>query len=233
MCSDWDPDLSNILESDKVTFLNWKMSDSEAVFWEKVPWSLGLEGWRSRWLFWSQTLGELRNVTKSRYDGREYGRTAVVTTLLLFGPVSLLCGTFLSNQVEWRTCAVIRLYDRHALAPQRRLICSHWFDTPITRPWYDLQRRISDGEKFHPWPHLKLSHRGGELVQDPYMQTAVWIQRGGHSSIFLSVRQLVAVPGSEPGLWPYLSDWSTSRSADICEVFPPCGASCGSSESRS
>ena len=35
----------------------------------------------------------------------------------------------------------------------------------------------SAGAKFHPSPHLKLSHRGGcrELAQDPCMQTPVWM----------------------------------------------------------
>ena len=78
--------------------------------------------------------------------------------------------------VEWRTCAVIRLHDRHAPATHLWITCSHWDGSPIMRPWYYLQRRISAGAKFPSSPHLKLSHRGGcgELAQDPCMQTAAW-----------------------------------------------------------
>ena len=71
MCSDWDTDPPNILESDKVAFfalhyiitrsssVNWTLSDSlagtEADFWGKVHRSLGLKGWfifitNTRWV---------------------------------------------------------------------------------------------------------------------------------------------------------------------------------------
>ena len=60
MCSDWDIDPPNILDGDKVTFfaLNYIVNNhlqltgcclTEVVFWGKVPWSLGREGWQSRW----------------------------------------------------------------------------------------------------------------------------------------------------------------------------------------
>ena len=53
----------------------------------------------------------------------------------------------------------------------------YWDSSPIMRPWYYLQRRISGGVKFPPSPHLNLSHRGGcgALVQNPHMQTAAWM----------------------------------------------------------
>ena len=78
--------------------------------------------------------------------------------------------------VGWRTCAVIRLHDRHAPTLRLRIIRSHRDGSPIMWPWYYLQRRISTGAKFPTSPHLKLSHRGGcgELAQDPRMQMAVW-----------------------------------------------------------
>ena len=79
--------------------------------------------------------------------------------------------------VRWRTCVDIRLSDRHALAPRLRIIRSCWDGSPIMRPSYYLQKRISTRVKFSLSPHLKLSHRGGcgELAQDPRMQTAVWV----------------------------------------------------------
>ena len=78
--------------------------------------------------------------------------------------------------VEWRTCVVIRMSDRHPLASHLWIIRSHWDGSPIMQPWYYLQRWISAGVKFPPSLHLKLSHRGGcgELAQDSRMQTAVW-----------------------------------------------------------
>ena len=42
-------------------------------------------------------------------------KTVTVTTWLLFGHVTLLCGIFIFYLVEWRTCLVIRLSDQHAL----------------------------------------------------------------------------------------------------------------------
>ena len=88
--------------------------------------------------------------------------------------------------VEWRTCAVIRLQDRHALTPRLRIIRSHWDGSPIMQPWYYLQRWISAGAKFHPSLHLKLSYRGGcgELAQDPCTQAALWKRLLTHQITF-------------------------------------------------
>ena len=41
--------------------------------------------------------------------------TVTVTTLLLFGPVTLLCGTFLFIKLSEGPVAVIRLSDQHTL----------------------------------------------------------------------------------------------------------------------
>ena len=79
--------------------------------------------------------------------------------------------------VEWRICAIIRLYDQYVL-DSSRLIRSHWFGSPVIRPWYYLQRRINAGAKFHPLPPPRDSHwdGGGELAQNPSMQTDVWMK---------------------------------------------------------
>ena len=133
----------------------------------------------------SQTLGELkffagdrqrflsRNVRKSRYLRTDSYFCSVVCTFVRSCNVALW-GISL-YLVEWRTCAVIRLHDRHALAPHLRFH-SHWDGSPIMWPWYYLQRLINARVKFPPSLHLKLSHRErfGELVQDPRMQTAMW-----------------------------------------------------------
>ena len=85
---------------------------------------------------------------------------------------------FITNTLWVKVFAGDRLSDRHGLAQRLRIIRSHWDGSPIMQPWYYLQKRISDGAKYPPSPHLKLSHKGGcgELVQDPRIQTAVWME---------------------------------------------------------
>ena len=79
--------------------------------------------------------------------------------------------------VEWGTCVVIRLSDRHIPAMHSQVIHSHWFGSPIMHLWYYLQRRNSARAKFHPLPPPRHSHRGRgkELAQYPRIQTAVWM----------------------------------------------------------
>ena len=146
----------------------------EAVFWGKVHWRLGPEGWPSplfivitnTWrveVFCQRQMLFFRQKCDEESVGQTGGQTGGQT--LLHVVVKLPCYLCSCN-------AVISLSDRHALDLHCRLICSHWFSLPIIQPWYYLQRRISAGAKFHPSPHLKLSHRGGyeEPVQDPLMQ---------------------------------------------------------------
>ena len=102
MCSDWDTDPPNILESDKVTFfalnyiitwsssVNWMLSDSlartEADFWGKVHRSLGLEGW---FLFITNT----RWVNK---DWQEDGRFSM--NLIVSQPCVCVCVCVFENK---------------------------------------------------------------------------------------------------------------------------------------
>ena len=75
--------------------------------------------------------------------------------------------------VEWRTCAVIRLSDRHILD----MLPAYPFTvvSPVLCLWYLHHRLISTGAKFHPSPPPRHSHRGRELAQDSCIQTAVWM----------------------------------------------------------
>ena len=104
---------------------------------------------------------------------------------LLSPPCNVALWDFFLYLVEWGTCVVIRLSDRRTLDACSRLIHSHWFSSPIL-----LQRWISAGAKFHPSPLPRHSYRGrgGELVQDPCIQTAVWMglvwRKSCHSTAF-------------------------------------------------
>ena len=56
MCSDWDPEPQNILESDGHFCLTLSLVRMKAVFWGKVHWSVGPEGWTSqRFIFITNT----------------------------------------------------------------------------------------------------------------------------------------------------------------------------------
>ena len=90
-------------------------------------------------------------------------KTVTVTTLLLFGCVTLLCGKFLFIKLSED------LYDRHAPVSRSLLIHSHWFSSPIIRPWYYLQRRIS------------LSEISSLAVSETFTQR--WRQRVGAGSL--------------------------------------------------
>ena len=91
------------------------------------------------------------------------------------------------------------------------------FGLPIIRPWYYLQRRISARVKFHPSLYLKLSHRGGrELVQDPCMQTAVWMG---------------LLPLQLPSHLPTLPE--TNKEEELDSSTPPCGPARSSPSQRS
>ena len=138
MCSDWDPDPPNILESDKVMFLTlnyiiqWlqrtrhcltqSLAGTEAVFWRKSPpkcqsgqltvteiyistHSLPVTDVVYQAEMWFR-VGRTDRGTDRRTDASP--RTAVVFVFLIsaakdsyryyvtsFGPVTLLCGTFL------------------------------------------------------------------------------------------------------------------------------------------
>ena len=125
---------------------------TENAFWGKVPWSLSLESWRLRWFIF------ITNTQVSQ-------RFSLVTDAIFWAEMWGRVGRTGRGLHTW-----------HAPSPCLRIIRSQQDSSPIMRPWYYLQRRISTGAKFLPSLHLKLSHRAGcgELAQDPRMQTAVW-----------------------------------------------------------
>ena len=71
-------------------------------------------------------------------------KTLPVTTLLLFGHATLLCGTFLFIFVGWRICLVITLWtpsDWYASGPHPWPIHSHWLGSPMLCLWFYLTSR--------------------------------------------------------------------------------------------
>ena len=103
-----------------------------------------------------------------------------VTTLLLFGHVMLLCGTFLFillSELLWTPS------DRRPRS------------TPPAYPFPQvrLASGISARAKFHHLLHMRLSHRGGcgELAQDPGTQRTVWIGLLTHTHTHLQAHNKV------------------------------------------
>ena len=102
-----------------------------------------------------QTVGRTLLHVYLRYFLHHISCQITVTALLLFGHDMLLCGTFLCIKLSegpvqlterWPTCP----------RPHLQLIHSHWFGSPILRPY--LQRHIWAGAKFHPSPHPRDSY---------------------------------------------------------------------------
>ena len=110
-------------------------------------------------------------------------KTLPGTTLLLFGPVKLLCFALLDiwiYYVEQRFSLVIRLWttsDQHLSAPCSRLVHSHRGRFASAVPLILHLETHQSVNEFHPSLHLKPSHRRWcrELMQDPCTQRAVWM----------------------------------------------------------
>ena len=142
----------------------------EAVFWGKVHQNLSLEGWQSRWYIfitntrWVKVFCRWQMLVFGQKCDKESGGQVGGQTV---GQIYLCL-------VKWRTCVVIRSTHPCSTPPAYSFTLG-WFTNNANL--YYLQRQISARVKFHPSPHLKLSHRGGcgELAQDSCMQMAVWM----------------------------------------------------------
>ena len=79
-------------------------------------------------------------------------KTLPVTTLMLFSPPTLVCRTF-----------PFILLSEGSVFGYHTLLCL----------WYYLRRRIRAAAIYHPSPHLKLSHRGGQCEWTMWMTTSI------------------------------------------------------------
>ena len=144
--------------------------------------SVGQTGWQTGWQRIFHVLIQYFHISCQRHMS--------FTSVLLVGPVTLLCGLKCGTFNEWRMCLAVRLWtpsDRHTSGfPIHKDAGS-----PLLWPWYFLRRRIRAWAKLSaPSPHLSHRQWGGVSAHDSCTGMAVWIGKhslpGGKGRYFLS-----------------------------------------------